>query len=155
MNTARRRRPRRGNDGEAKAHFCASALAASRNVPWRLWPNLKVVAGDDMMRTPQPFDQIVLDEIAWRIAARNASIKALRDHEIDAERRNRLGLGAKRRQAKRRGVRLKNTAGVRLERQNAPRVPARFRQLTGLADHRLVPHVHAVEIADRDHGAPV
>ena len=32
---------------------------------------------------------------------------------------------------------------------------ARFRQLTGFADHGLVPHVHAVKIADRDHGTPV
>jgi len=73
--------------------------------------------------------------------------------QIDAETAQKLGLNSKRRQAKGRQPGLKDTARMRLEGQDTLLRAERARELTGLADDKLVTEMDAVEIADRDRAA--
>ena len=75
--------------------------------------------------------------------------------QVDAQGFERAGLLAGGHQAEGRGVGLEDAAGVRLEADHPQRRAGLLGGAGGERDHRLVPAMDAVEIAERDRGAAV
>ena len=77
-------------------------------------------------------------------------VEMQREQQIDAQRLQMTGLGAERRQAKRRVVRPEHAARMRLEGEDGMGHAGGTGNPAGLADHRLMAEMDAVEIADGD-----
>src|SRR5712671_1582645 len=107
------------------------------------------IVADDGVAHAEIADEHGLDEILCALRG-EGEVEMQREQQIDAERLEVPRLGAERRQAKGRVVRPENTAGMRLEGEDRVGHGGSTGDSAGLADHRLMAEMDAVEIADGD-----
>ncbi len=116
-------------------------------------PETEVVADHQVTRA-QAIHQVLADEVLRR-ERRHVRVEAHAEQPVHALRRERLELLAKARQARRCGRPHEVLARRGLEAHHHGRQSARPRRRDEPAEHRTVPQVQPVEVADGDGRAPV
>ena len=103
---------------------------------------------------PRRAHEHVVDE-RLRCERREPAVEARDDRARDAERREMLELRAERREPRRRRAAREELARMRIEREHRRRQREILRGFDEPGEHRLVPAMDAVEIADRQRDGTV
>ena len=133
-----------------KPNRCASARMVS-GVPVRPLPKKKSWPMTTW-RTPSPSTSTSRDEVVGRQAGERR-VEGEHDREVEAEALEQRELALERREVEVRLLGVEELARVRLEEQHAGRRAELARGVPGGGQQRLMPAMHAVEVAEREHRA--